>query len=180
MQKLASDIEGCFFLKPRNLTDNRGSFVKTFSKSVYEKLNISFLSEEEYYSVSAKNVFRGFHFQTPPHDHDKIIYCAKGHILDIIIDLRKQSPSFGKHITIELRADDPLIVFLPKGCAHGFYTFKDDSIVVYKVTTEYAPENDKGILWNSVNIAWPCAVEDLIVSDRDRTFPSFQDFNSPF
>lgn len=171
-------IPGCYELLPRVLVDTRGRFVKTFNVEQFAALGLRTDWVEEYYSVSVKGVLRGFHFQLPPHDHDKLVYCANGQVLDVVLDLRIGSPSFGKHCTFDLNVDAANIVYVPKGCAHGFYTLSDQALMMYKVTSVYAPDADAGICWCSAGVAWPDAAPQI--SARDASFPALSQFSSPF
>ncbi len=161
----------------KKLSDLRGDFVKTYARSVYAAAGVAFESGEEYYSVSHKDVVRGMHFQTPPHDHAKIVYCVAGAVEDVLLDLR-QGPGFGKFVSVTLSAQSPELILAPKGIAHGFRALTDGSIMVYKTSTEYAPHNDRGIRWDSFGFDWHCAAP--VVSERDRGHPAFADFQSPF
>lgn len=181
MRIIETNIAGCVQIKLNKLSDKRGDFVKTFNETLFNKFNLNFISKEEYYSKSNKNVIRGFHFQTPPFDHEKIVYCLRGKLFDVVIDLRKNSKSFKQVQTFNLTEDTSEMIFIPKGCAHGFYSLENNSVMMYKVTTEYSPENDKGILWSSFNINWPVNQNnELIISERDLSFPSFEKFENPF
>jgi len=181
MIKVHTEIDNCFIFQLQKFTDKRGFFVKTYSKTIFNKLGLSFFdSHEEFYSLSNKDVIRGFHFQRPPNDHDKIIYCTKGRILDVIVDLRRSSKTFLKHIKIDLSENSNKLVFIPKGCAHAFYTFEDDSIIMYKVNSEYSQQNDVGVNWKSFEIDWPMPSKEYIISERDNKLPLFSDFNNPF
>lgn len=181
MIKTTTIIQNCFTIELDAKKDKRGIFVKTLSKTNYSSIDFpKFDVEEEYYSISKKDVIRGLHFQTPPFDHDKIVFCPKGRILDVIVDLRKGSKSFLKHLEIELSEKTNKLIFIPKGCAHGFYSFEDDSILIYKVSSEYSVENDKGINWKSFKINWPAPFLEYIISERDKNLPFYKDFNNPF
>ncbi|MDW7973331.1 MAG: dTDP-4-dehydrorhamnose 3,5-epimerase [Thermodesulfovibrio sp.] len=171
-------IPDCLELFPKILRDERGYFVKTFHFDVFQELGLETDFKEEYYSYSIKRVLRGLHFQIPPKDHVKVVYCIYGKILDVVVDLRIGSPTYGHYEMIELSSDKANMIYIPKGLAHGFYTLSDFAIVVYKVTTTYSPDHDTGILWNSLNIPWPD--EKPIISRRDSGFIPFADFNSPF
>jgi len=171
-------IPGCFEVLPKKLKDNRGWFVKTFHEEIFAKNWLTTDFAEEYYSCSRKGVLRGLHFQIPPHDHIKMVYCVYGEIMDAIVDLRIGSPTFGKHAIFELSAENAKSVYITNGIAHGFYVQSEFAIVIYKVTTVYAPEHDSGIRWNSVDIPWPDKVP--IVSHRDSQLPKYSDFKSPF
>ena len=172
MQLKETDIPGLFIVNNPFFEDARGSFVKTFHTEAFITYGIDLTIRETYYSISNKDVVRGMHFQKPPFDHDKLVYACKGQVLDVVLDIRPSSPTFGKYFSIHLKgASDGL--FIPKGCAHGFVSLQDDSIMVYNVSTVYNPTADKGILWNSFGFEWP--VTDPIMSARDQSFPSFKD-----
>src|SRR5450759_2418869 len=128
--------------------DLRGSFVKTYARSAFNAAGVPFEFLEEFYSVSNRDVIRGMHFQTPPHDHIKIVYCPIGAVLDVLLELRPGT-NFGKIASIELSENEPSLVVIPKGIAHGFRCLKDRSLIVYKTSTEYAPNNDAGIRWDT-------------------------------
>ena len=172
-------ITGCIEITPRLITDERGRFAKTYHREIFCQNGLETDWREEYYSVSRKGVLRGMHFQLPPHDHAKLVYCTAGRVLDAVLDLRIGSPTYQRHVLIELEAESAHMLYLPKGVAHGFYTLSDSAIMMYKVSTVYAPENDAGLLWNSVGIPWPDKSPTL--STRDKAFPTFTDFrDNPF
>ena len=162
-------LSGCFEILPKKFDDARGRFVKVFHVQTFTKLGLETNFAEEYYSVSHKNVIRGMHFQLPPMDHVKIVYC---------VDLRVGSPTYGQHVVFELCASKANSIYIPKGMAHGFFARSDEAIMVYKVSSVYSPEHDAGILWNSVGIPWPRMAP--LLSARDKRFPSIENFNSPF
>jgi dTDP-4-dehydrorhamnose 3,5-epimerase len=134
--------------------------------------------KEEYYSISHKGVLRGLHFQLPPAEHEKIVYCPFGRVLDAVVDLRKNSATYGEYALIELSGEKGNMLYIPKGMAHGFYTCSDQAIMMYKVTSMYSPEEDSGILWNSAGIPWPN--ENPILSNRDKNLKPFKFFMTPF
>ncbi|MBP2833877.1 dTDP-4-dehydrorhamnose 3,5-epimerase [Aquimarina sp. U1-2] len=172
-------IPGCYKIALDSFEDNRGSFFKTFHSDVFEEKGLCCNWKEEYFSVSNKNVIRGMHFQTPPMDHDKIVTCLTGSVLDVVIDLRKNSPQFKKYATFKLDSNTlDKMLYIPKGCAHGFMSLEDNTLMYYKVSSVYSPENDKGIHWNSIGFEWN--VIKPIVSERDKNHPSLKDFQSPF
>ena len=157
--------------------DERGLFVKTFHADWLSSEGISLSFRESYYSQSHKQVIRGMHFQAPPHDHEKLVYVTSGEILDVILDLRTAEPTYGQCFTIRL-SEFGSSVLIPKGCAHGFLTLSDSATVVYNVTTEYNPQADQGIRWDSFGFSWP--VTTPILSARDKTFIGLDQFQSPF
>jgi dTDP-4-dehydrorhamnose 3,5-epimerase len=173
-----TELPGCFELQSKVFQDERGLFIKTFHSEMFTEIGLQTEWAEEFYSISHKGVLRGLHFQIPPHDHDKLVYCVSGEILDVVVDLRIGSPSYGKTCIFELRADIANMVYIPRGMAHGFYTLSDSAAMVYKVSTVHAPSNDAGILWNSVDVPWPNT--NPTISQRDRSFPTLSDFVSPF
>lgn len=166
-------IPGCYELLPNVHTDERGKFVKTFHLDDFESLGLRTDFKEEYFSVSRKGVLRGLHFQKPPHDHVKMVYCVEGNVFDAVLDLRKASPTYGKNISFELSGEKCNVLYLPKGVAHGFYTMSTSAIMMYKVTAVYSPGHDSGIMWNSAGIAWPC--NSPAISERDSKFKNFLD-----
>ncbi len=171
-------LPGCFELIPRILQDQRGTFVKTFHDQTFREHRLNTNWQEEYYSVSQRGVLRGLHFQLPPHDHEKLVYCTAGSVLDAVVDLRRGSPTFGSHLLIQLDAERGTMLYIPKGLAHGFYVTSDSATMIYKVSSAYSPEHDSGILWDSAGIAWPD--NNPILSQRDRGFVSMERFVSPF
>lgn len=174
----STPIPGCFEIFPKVFKDARGLFVKTFHKEIFLEHGLETEWAEEYYSISFKGVLRGLHFQLPPHDHNKLVYCPVGKVMDVVVDLRQGSPAFGQHAAFFLDAEQCNMIYIPKGLAHGFYTLTDTSIMMYKVSRVYAPEHDTGILWSSVGIAWPDHAP--VMSERDKKFPAFCDFVTPF
>jgi dTDP-4-dehydrorhamnose 3,5-epimerase len=170
-------IEGAYVIHNFSAKDERGIFVKTFHFEDFELEGFRYHFKEAYYSLSNVNVVRGMHFQHPPYDHDKLVYVSEGSIIDVVLDLRKQSTSFGKCISLELHAFGDSIL-IPKGCAHGFCTPTQPATVHYMVTSSYQSSSDDGILWNSFGFEWP--VKDPILSNRDQGFIKFLEFNSPF
>ena len=179
MQIRETGIPGCFEITPHLFTDERGSFVKTFHQDLFQQHGLETEWREEYYSVSRKGVLRGLHFQVPPHDHAKLVYCTAGMVLDAVLDLRVGSPAYQRHELFELNAETAHMLYLPKGVAHGFYTLSDSATMMYKVSTVYAPACDTGILWNSAGIPWPDSHP--VVSQRDGNLPELSDFSdNPF
>ncbi len=178
MKVIKSKIDGCYELQPIIRMDDRGAFIKTFHKDVFKTNNLVTEFAEEYYSVSKKNVLRGLHFQTPPMQHKKIVYCTFGSVIDVVVDLRKKSHTYGQYQIFELNSEKANMVYISEGLAHGFYTISDIAIMLYKVTSIYAEKNDCGILWSSVGIPWLDMKP--IVSERDKNFIKFEQFKSPF
>jgi dTDP-4-dehydrorhamnose 3,5-epimerase len=173
-----TSIPGCRLIRPWRRADERGLFVKTFHAAAFEELGLETDFREDYYSVSRQGVLRGMHFQRPPHHHAKLVYCARGSILDAVVDLRWGSKSFGLYETFELSDENGCIVYVPPGVAHGFYALSQEVITIYKVTTEYSPEADDGVRWDSCGINWPSDAP--IVSARDCSLPVLSNVKNLF
>lgn len=179
MERLSTDLPGVYILQPRRFQDARGSFVKTFHRETFRDLGLDgFSPAEEFYSVSGRNVIRGMHFQIPPADHAKLVYCPHGAVLDVVLDLRRNSPTAGRFIAVELSAASGRSVFVPVGCAHGFLSREDDTLMIYQTSTVHSPTHDAGVRWNSFGFHWPC--EAPVMSERDRNLPALAEFASPF
>lgn len=175
MFKLHSEpLLGAYIIEPRLFEDDRGNFVKTYHVDLLKDLGIDFVPTEEFYSTSNKNVLRGMHFQLPPHDHNKLVYCIRGSVLDVIVDLRKSSATYGQCTNITLSEQNRLLFYIPKGFAHGFLSLEDDSIMIYKTDHVYVPESDTGICWDSFGFDWP--VKDPVISNRDKQLVELSSF----
>ena len=171
-------LPGAWEVLPVVRGDARGRFVKTFHSDAFREKGLATDYREQYYSVSQRGVLRGMHFQTPPHDHAKLVTCLSGRVLDAALDLRKGSPTYGRHHLLELDAERANMAYLPSGLAHGFLVLSEAALVLYNVTSVYAPESDTGVRWDSAGIDWPLG--EPVLSPRDRELPSLSQFQSPF
>ena len=173
-------LKDVFIINNFSASDDRGQFVKTFNKNALEEANIGFEIRESYFSISKKGVIRGMHFQLPPFDHEKLVYVAKGAIMDVVIDLRKSSPTYKEFISVELSEHNKKSIIIPKGLAHGFKSLLDDTITVYNVATEHNPNSDMGVRYDSFDHNWD--VTEPVVSQRDTNFIHLDTFcrNNPF
>lgn len=171
-------IEGVYILTGYKAEDNRGAFCKIFNNDDFQNENIDLDIKESYYSVSNKGVIRGMHFQTPPYEHNKFVTVIRGAIVDVILDLRKDSKTFGKSIAVSLNEEENKGVYIPIGCAHGFKSLEDNTITLYNVSSGYSKDNDGGVRYDSFEYDWD--IENPIISERDLTFENFKDFESPF
>jgi dTDP-4-dehydrorhamnose 3,5-epimerase len=178
MKIYKTTIPGLLRIEPFKTDDGRGSFVKVFHETDFVRGALATGFVEEYYTISRSSVLRGLHFQLPPHDHVKLVCCMGGKVLDVILDVRKGSPTFGKHEAFELSGEHAGMLYIPSGMAHGFYVLEAPAIMLYKVTTVYSPDHDSGIRWDSAGIVWPDS--DTVMSERDRSLPRLADFDSPF
>ena len=158
--------------------DVRGTFVKTFHETTLKKAGIEFTLRESYFSLSKKDVIRGMHFQLPPHQHSKIVFCPQGAILDVIVDLRKGSPTYRQHFATELSGENNKAYYIPEGFAHGFKSLTDDAITYYLVSSEYSQPHDTGVRYDSIGFDW--GVKEPVISARDLSFMKMEEFESPF
>lgn len=178
MKIINTPFEELYILETNNFQDHRGSFQKLFNYDFFQDNGLDTDFKEFYYSVSRLNVIRGMHFQLPPFEHIKLVYVSKGHILDVVVDLRKKSSTFKRCFSIELDEQKAQYIYIPKGFAHGFLSLADGSIVNYAQTSCYSREHDCGIAYDSIGFDW--GVLSPVVSGRDLTFPSLDEFSSPF
>jgi len=173
-----TELEGVYIIDNFVVKDERGTFVKTFNQQGFKDNELEFEIRESYFSISQKDVIRGMHFQMPPHDHQKLVYVAQGSIIDVIVDLRLNSKTYKKSISVELSAENRKSAFIPKGFAHGFKSMEDNTITIYNVSSEYNSNFDAGLSYDSFGFDW--GVERPIISSRDLMFESVNEFKSPF
>jgi len=171
-------IKELFLLKLKSFDDARGSFVKTFNYDFFADNGLDIEIKEVYFSTSHKDVIRGMHFQTPPHEHTKIVFVTDGEILDVVLDLRKNSKTYGQYYSTIISKNSQTALIIPHGIAHGFKSLKNNTNVMYMQTTCYAPTSDTGIRYDSFGFEWNCAKP--ILSERDLSFKKFKDFDTPF
>ncbi len=179
MQFSETRIPGVYIIEPRVFTDERGAFIKIFHKEEFQNHGLACEFKESFYSISQKGVIRGMHFQTPPHEHAKLIYVTREAIRDVIVDIRRGSPAYGEYVSVELSEENRKMLYVPAGCAHGFSALQDGACVIYSLTSVYAEDHDKGIRYDSFGFDWG-RIEAPIVSLRDQGFPPLKDFQSPF
>lgn len=182
MEVIKTDIEGVVIIEPRIFKDARGYFFESFSKREFdEKVRpVDFVQDNE--SMSSYGVMRGLHFQRPPFAQSKLVRCVKGKVLDVAVDIRKESPTYGQHVAVELSEDNHRQFFIPRGFAHGFAVLSDVAVFQYKCDNYYHPEADGGISItdSSLNINWQIPVEKAVLSEKDTLHAMLLDFDSPF
>lgn len=182
MEVIKTAIDGLVIIKPRVFKDARGYFLESFSRREFEKQvrAINFVQDNE--SMSSYGVMRGLHFQRPPFAQSKLVRCVKGRVLDVAVDIRKGSPTYGRHVTVELSEDNHRQFFIPRGFAHGFAVLSDTAVFQYKCDNFYAPEADGGISVKDgeLGIDWQIPVENAVLSEKDIKHPCLKDFDSPF
>jgi dTDP-4-dehydrorhamnose 3,5-epimerase len=177
METVATALPGCVELRQHVAADRRGSFRKVFQSSAFRDAGFELEVAEIFLSRSRAGVVRGLHFQRPPADVAKLVWCVEGSVVDAVVDLRTDSPTYGRHVTVAL--GEANAVFVPLGCAHGFYVPEGEAVVAYAQSGEHDAELEGGILWSSADIDWPIGSEPVL-SDRDAEFVALADFDSPF
>lgn len=180
MKLIDEPLPGIKVLKPFVFEDKRGNFVKPFHEGQLAEHGINLALREEFFSTSQKNVLRGMHFQVPPHAHQKLVHCITGAVLDVVLDLRRGSVTYGQSAVIEMSATNRYLVHIPVGFAHGFLSLEEDSCLVYKTDCVHQPDSEGGVLWDSFGFNWQVNVQDMILSERDAQFVALDDFESPF
>ena len=183
MDVVALDIPEVKILTPKKHGDHRGFFSETYNRQGLADIGVTLDFVQDNQSLSAtKGTVRGLHFQTPPFAQDKLLRVLRGSVFDVVVDLRRGSPTYGRHVSAVLSAQNWSQILAPAGFAHGFMTLEPDTEVLYKVTNFYAPEHDKGILWNDpdLGIDWPLPEAEAVLSDKDMKQPRLADFESPF
>jgi dTDP-4-dehydrorhamnose 3,5-epimerase len=182
MKITTTSIEGLLLFEPQIFTDSRGYFFESYSETKFNAagININFVQDNQ--SVSCKNTVRGLHGQSNPHAQAKLVRVVKGKVLDVAIDIRTDSPTYGKHETFELSSENQLQLLIPEGFLHGFIALEDDTIFTYKVNNYYSKECEIGVKWNDPTLAinWGIDEADALVSPKDVVLPDFNDFKSPF
>lgn len=170
MEIIKTEIEGVVILKPKVFGDDRGYFFESFREDfIYENVcKNKFVQDNE--SSSTYGVIRGLHFQKPPHAQSKLVRVVKGKVLDVAVDIRKDSPTFGKHVAVELSEENKLQFFLPRGMAHGYAVLSEEAIFQYKCDNYYAPQSEGSIIWNdpTLNIDWGIPLDKVLVSEKDK------------
>lgn len=182
MEVIKTAIDGVFIIEPKVFMDARGYFFESFSQREFEEKigPINFVQDNE--SMSSYGVMRGLHYQRPPFAQSKLVRCVKGAVLDVAVDIRKWSPTYGQHVAVELTEDNHRQFFIPRGFAHGFAVLSETAVFQYKCDNFYVPQADGGIsiLDESLGIDWKIPVEKAILSEKDTKHPLFKDFLSPF
>ena len=182
MEIIKTDIDGPIIIVPKLFVDARGYFFESYSKRDFDEAigPVDFVQDNQ--SKSTRGVMRGLHFQRPPYAQSKLVRCVEGAVLDVAVDIRKGSPTYGRHIAVELTADNQHQLFIPRGFAHGFVVLSDQAVFQYKCDNYYAPQADGGIsiLDPSLEIDWRMPIDDAILSEKDLRHPLLKDFDSPF
>ena len=182
MKFIETKISDVIIVEPTVFVDTRGYFLESYNKKKFEEVvdKTSFIQDNE--SKSSKGVLRGLHFQKPPFEQAKLVRCIEGEVLDVAVDIRKNSKTYGQHVAVLLSAENKQQLFVPRGFAHGFLVLSDTATFSYKVDNTYAPDFDSGIPWNDkeLNIQWGLEESEVLVSAKDAELPFFLEFDSPF
>ena len=184
MEVIRTELEGVVVLAPERFSDPRGTFAETYSRNTWREIvgrDVDFVQDNHSISV-VRHVMRGLHYQIGPAVQEKLVRVVRGSVIDVAVDLRKSSPTFGQHVAVKLSADNWRQIFIPSGFAHGFLTLEDRTEVIYKVSNYYSPENQRGIRWDdpALGIEWPVRADRVTMSDRDRDFPTLAQANDLF
>lgn len=182
MEVTKTNIDGVFIIEPKVFKDQRGHFFESYNKLNLEEFGINYTFVQDNQSKSSYGVIRGLHFQKPPHAQTKLLRVVEGTIIDVAVDIRKGSQTYGQHVAVELSDENFKQLLIPAGFAHGFSVLSDTAIVQYKCTDYYHPETEGGILFNDadLDIDWQIPLDEAVLSEKDLKHPSFAEFNSPF
>ena len=182
MEVIKTNIEGVIIIEPRIFKDDRGYFFESFSQREFEEkvCKTTFVQDNE--SKSSYGVLRGLHFQKPPFAQSKLVRVIKGAVLDVAVDIRKGSPTFGQYVSVELTGDNHRQFFIPRGFAHGFSVLSEEVIFQYKCDNFYSPQSEAAIAWNDpdLNIDWRIPIEEVVLSEKDSKHPKLKDLQSVF
>ena len=173
-------LNGLMIIQPRVFEDKRGYFFESFNEKAFADagINIDFIQDNQ--SLSGAGILRGLHFQAPPFAQAKLVRVIKGAVIDVAVDIRKDSPTYGQHFSIELNENNKTQLLVPAGFAHGFVTLEDNTIFSYKCSNLYNKESEGGILWNDKDLGIQWNIADPVISEKDEILPAFKDFVSPF
>jgi len=180
MHITTTPFNGLILIQPRVFSDGRGYFFESWNRQKFLDLGIPADYVQDNQSGSAGNVIRGLHVQLPPHAQGKLVRVIRGAVLDVVLDLRRNEPTFGQHFSIHLSAKDHQMLYIPEGFAHGFRTLEDDTVFFYKCTSSYHKDSERTILWNDPALGIDWGTKDPILSEKDQVGTLFQDFDSPF
>lgn len=182
MRITTTKLEGLLIIEPRIFPDDRGYFYESYNQQKYTEAGIPDTFVQDNQSFSQKGALRGLHGQANPFAQGKLVRVLQGRVLDVAVDIRKNSPTFGQHVSVELSGDNHLQFWVPPGFLHGFVTLEDDTIFTYKVTNFYDKASEIGVIWNDPTLAigWGIDEKDAIISPKDEVLPAFKDFVSPF
>jgi dTDP-4-dehydrorhamnose 3,5-epimerase len=173
-------IEGPLIIEPQVFGDSRGYFYESYNEIAFSLASLPVHFRQDNQSKSSKGVLRGLHFQSPPFAQGKLVRVIRGRVLDVIVDIRKASPSYGKHFSLELSEENFRMLWVPPGFAHGFVTLEDDTLFLYKCTEVYNKASEGGLMWDDSTLGIDWGFDNPKLSDKDLDYPPFEQFQSPF
>jgi dTDP-4-dehydrorhamnose 3,5-epimerase len=178
-----TELKGCYIIEPKIFEDERGYFYESYNQKVFDQIigfNVNFVQDNE--SFSSKGVLRGLHLQKGPYAQAKLVKVIKGKVLDVAVDVRKGSSTFGQHVAVELSEENRKQFFVPRGFAHGFIVLSDTALFSYKCDNYYNKESESGILYNdeTLNIDWGLSSDEIIISEKDKILPTFKNFKDEY
>ena len=180
MEVIKTKIEGLLIIQPRVFKDERGYFFESWNKSNFQKQGININFSQDNQSLSSKDVIRGLHFQNPPYEQGKLVRVIQGSVIDIAVDIRRNSLTYGQYFSVKLSGDKKNMLWIPPGFAHGFASLEDNTILSYKCSGEYNREAESSLLWNDVNLNIDWKIENPIISKKDKQSQTFKEFKSKF
>ena len=180
MEILKTPIDGLLIINPRIFEDNRGTFFESWSRSSFNNLGLDLDFTQDNQSLSQKGVLRGLHFQNPPFEQGKLVRVIQGRVIDVAVDIRKKSPTYGHHFSIELSGENKTMFWIPPGFAHGFATLEDNTIFSYKCSGVYNKESEESLMWNDTDLNIDWQLKNPIISKKDQNSTLFTNFKTPF
>lgn len=180
MEVIKTPLQGLLVIEPKVFKDHRGYFYESYNAEAFKQAGIDAVFVQDNQSLSQKGILRGLHFQAPPHAQGKLVRVIKGAVLDVVVDIRKNSPTYGQHFSIELTEENFKMFWIPAGFAHGFVTLEDHTIFSYKCTDVYNKAAEGGLLWNDPELGINWGIEQPVLSEKDTLNPSLKNFSSPF
>ncbi|GAB2695377.1 dTDP-4-dehydrorhamnose 3,5-epimerase [Mucilaginibacter koreensis] len=182
MKVTTTTIEGLLIIEPRIFPDDRGFFFESYNKKKYEEAGITAEFVQDNQSISHRGAIRGLHAQAPPFAQGKLVRVLQGRALDVVVDVRKSSPTYGQHVSLELTGENNIQLWIPEGFVHGFAVLEDNTIFSYKVTNFYDKASEIGVIWNDpeLGIGWGMDTRNVVTSAKDEVLPALKDFVSPF
>ena len=180
MEITKTNIEGLLIITPNVFKDSRGSFFESWNSDQFKQIGITDVFDQDNQSISSKNVLRGLHFQNPPYAQSKLVRVVRGSVLDVAVDLRKNSPTYGMHHSLILSEQNNKLFYIPKGFAHGFLSLEDNTVFCYKCSGKYNKSSEESLMWNDMDLKIDWRISNPIVSEKDLNGKYFNEFKSKF
>ena len=180
MEITKTNIEGLLIITPNVFKDSRGSFFESWNSDQFKQIGITDVFDQDNQSISSKNVLRGLHFQNPPYAQSKLVRVVRGSVLDVAVDLRKNSPTYGMHHSVILSEENNKLFYIPKGFAHGFLSLEDNTVFCYKCSGKYNKSSEESLMWNDMDLKIDWRISNPIVSEKDLNGKYFNEFKSKF